>query len=261
MKIVLAGGTGQVGTILARAFHADGHDVAVLSRTPRTAPWRSLAWDGAHHGVWAREREGADVVVNLAGRSVNCRYTAENRRLITDSRVNSTRVVGEAIARAARPPRVWLQMSTATIYAHRYDAPNDETTGIIGGAESNAPDTWRFSIDVARSWERALAEAATPRTRKVALRSAMVMSLDRGGVFDTLLHLVLRPGRPRRRWTAVRLMDSRSRLRACGVLAHRARQDRQRRQPGGTATVRTAISCGRCAEHGAFASACRRRRG
>jgi uncharacterized protein len=132
------------------------------------------------------------VVINLAGRSVNCRYTAENRRAMMDSRVESTRVVGEVIAAAARPPRVWLQMSTATIYAHRFDAPNDERTGILGGGEPGAPDTWRFSIDVARAWERAFDEAVTPSTRKVAMRSAMIMSPDRDGIFDTLLALVRR---------------------------------------------------------------------
>ncbi len=156
----------------------------MLSRAPQRAPWRVAAWDAESLGPWTRELEGADVVVNLAGRSVNCRYTPANRRAIKESRVNSTRVVGEAIAGAARPPRVWLQMSTATIYAHRYDAPNDEATGILGGAEPGAPDTWRFSIDVATSWERALDAAATPRTRKVALRAAVVMSPDRGGVFS-----------------------------------------------------------------------------
>jgi uncharacterized protein (TIGR01777 family) len=129
-------------------------------------------------------------VINLAGRSVNCRYSPENRRAIKESRVNSTRIVGEAIARAARPPRVWLQMSTATIYAHRFDAPNDEATGRLGGTEPDAPDTWRFSLDVATSWERAVDEAATPQTRKVKMRAAMIMSPDAGGVFDTLLRLV-----------------------------------------------------------------------
>jgi uncharacterized protein (TIGR01777 family) len=129
-------------------------------------------------------------VINLAGRSVNCRYTAENRRLILNSRVDSTHVIGEAIARSTRPPRTWLQMSTATIYAHRFDAPNDETFGIIGGAERDAPDTWRFSIEVATAWERALHDARVADTRIVALRSAMVMSPDRDGIFDTLLGLV-----------------------------------------------------------------------
>jgi uncharacterized protein (TIGR01777 family) len=136
--------------------------------------------------------DGADVVINMVGRSVNCRYTARNREEILRSRVDSVRAVGEAIARAARPPRVWLQASTATIYAHRFDAANDEATGILGGGEPGAPETWRFSIDVATAWERALDEAHAPRTRKVALRSAMIMSPDPGGIFDTLLTLVRR---------------------------------------------------------------------
>lgn len=190
MKIVIPGGTGQVGTILARAFHSEGHDVVILSRNPKSAPWRVTAWDAQTIGDWAAELEKADAVINLAGRSVNCRYNEENRRAIKESRVDSVRVVGEAIRRATCPPRVWLQMSTATIYAHRYDAPNDEASGIIGGAEPDAPDTWRFSIDVAKSWERALDEADTPHTRKVKIRAAMVMSPDKGGVFDELLRLV-----------------------------------------------------------------------
>lgn len=192
MKIVIPGGSGQVGTLLARAFHAAGEEVVVLSRTPSSAPWRTAIWDAQTVGDWAAELDGTDAVINLAGRSVNCRYTPENRRAITDSRVHSTRAVGEAIARAKNPPRVWLQMSTATIYAHRFDKPNDEDTGILGGDEPNVPETWRFSIDVARAWERALDEAATPDTRRVALRAAMVMSPDKGGVFDTLLGLTRR---------------------------------------------------------------------
>lgn len=192
MKVVIPGGTGQVGTVLARALVADGHEVVVLSRTPRPAAWKVVPWDAEAVGPWAAELDGTDAVVNLAGRSVNCRYTPENRRLILDSRVHSTRAVGEAIARCARPPRVWLQMSTATIYAHRFDAPNDETTGVLGGAEPDAPDTWRFSTDVARAWERAAEVCPTPHTRRVLLRTAMVMSPDRGGVFDTLLGLVRR---------------------------------------------------------------------
>jgi uncharacterized protein (TIGR01777 family) len=131
-------------------------------------------------------------VVNLAGRSVNCRYNAANRQEILQSRVLSTLAVGQAIAQAARPPRVWLQASTATIYAHRYDAPNDEYSGILGGDESSAPSSWRFSIQVARAWERAFDESATPGVRKVALRSAMTMSPDPGGVFDTLRGLARR---------------------------------------------------------------------
>jgi len=192
MKIVLPGGSGQVGTLLARALRRDGHEVVVLSRRADTdCPWRVVAWDAKSVGPWSSEFEGADVVINLAGRSVNCRYTQGNRREITQSRVDSTRVVGEAIASAARPPRVWLQASTATIYAHRYDAPNDDDTGIIGGSEPGVPETWRFSIGVATAWEKALNEAGPlPHTRKVLLRSAITLSPDAGGVFDVLLRLV-----------------------------------------------------------------------
>ena len=190
MKIVIPGGSGQIGTVLARAFVADGHEVVVLSRKPVSAPWRIVEWNGESLGRWASEFENADAVINLAGRSVNCRYGARNRRAIKESRIKSTRAVGQAIAETAHPPRVWLQASTATIYAHRYDAPNDEATGILGGAEPNAPDTWQFSIDVAKSWEQAAIEAHTPNTRQVLLRSAITMSPDRGGAFDYLLRLV-----------------------------------------------------------------------
>jgi uncharacterized protein (TIGR01777 family) len=191
MKIVIPGGTGQVGTILARAFHDEGHETIVLSRSAsEKSDWRVVKWDAETISDWASEFEGADVVINLAGRSVNCRYTPENRREIIQSRVKSTKVVGEAIAKASNPPRVWLQASTATIYAHRFDAPNDELTGIIGGSEADAPDTWNFSIDVAKAWEKAANEVNTPRTRKVLLRSAMTMSPDKGGIFDVMVGLV-----------------------------------------------------------------------
>jgi uncharacterized protein (TIGR01777 family) len=192
MKIVIPGGSGQVGTILARAFHANGDEVVVLTRSPQpqSRPWRLISWDGATLGDWSAAIDGSDVVINLAGRSVNCRYNTANRREILESRVRSTRVVGGAIARAAHPPRVWLQASTATIYAHRYDAGNDERTGVLGGDEPDAPSSWRFSIDVARAWEQAFNDAVTHRTRKVALRSAMTLSPDPGGVFDALLGLV-----------------------------------------------------------------------
>ena len=192
MKIVIPGGSGQVGTLLARTFHGEGHEVVVLSRRPIRVPWRAVGWNGETLGDWCAEIDGCDVVINLAGRSVNCRYHAANRREMLHSRVNSTRAIGTAIAGADRPPRVWLQAGTATIYAHRFDAANDEATGIIGGSEPDAPDTWRFSIDVAQAWERAACEARTPRTRLVLLRSAMTMSPDAGGIFDTLRTLTRR---------------------------------------------------------------------
>jgi uncharacterized protein (TIGR01777 family) len=190
MRIVIPGGSGQVGTRLASAFHRDGHEVVVLSRRPHARPWRVATWDGATAGPWTHAIDGADVVINLAGHSVNCRYTAANLRAILESRVRSTRAVGDAIAGAARAPRLWLQASTATIYAHRYDAPNDERSGTLGGDEPDAPEEWRFSIEVVRAWEHALHERPLPGTRRVALRSAMTMSPDAGGVFDTLLRLV-----------------------------------------------------------------------
>jgi len=191
MKIIIPGGSGQVGTILSRAFQQRGDEVVVLSRSEHSKqPWRLVKWDGETIGDWSKQFEGADVIINLAGQSVNCRYTEQNRRIITDSRINSTRIIGEAIACAKRAPRLWLQASTATIYAHRFDAPNDEATGIIGGSEPNVPDTWRFSIDVATSWERVADEWPTPRTRKILMRSAIIMSPNHDGPFDMLLRLV-----------------------------------------------------------------------
>src|SRR4051812_5534461 len=123
MKVILAGGTGQLGTMVARALHRVGRNVIVLSRKPVAAPWRVVSWNARSGGAWESDLDGADAVINLAGRSVNCRYNANNRQAILESRVQSTRAIGAAIARAQRPPSVWLQMSTATIYAHRYDAP------------------------------------------------------------------------------------------------------------------------------------------
>ncbi|NDU73871.1 DUF1731 domain-containing protein [Actinomadura sp. DSM 109109] len=187
MKIVLPGGTGQIGTVLDRALTAAGHDVVVLTRRPVRG--NEIGWDGETPGPWTAAIDGSDVVVNLAGRSVSCRYTPANLRAMMDSRVRSTRAVGAAIAAAARPPRVWLQMSTATVYAHRFDAPNDEATGVLGGTEPGVPGYWAYSVKIAKEWEEAQRQAATPSTRKVALRSAMVMSPDRAGVFDHLLWL------------------------------------------------------------------------
>jgi uncharacterized protein (TIGR01777 family) len=191
LKIIIAGGTGQVGTVLARTFHRDGHSVIVLSRAPKSAAWPIIQWDGRSMGPWVENLEGADAVINLAGRSVNCRYGAENRRRIMESRVDSTRIVGQAIARARQPPRVWLQASTATIYEHRFEAPNDEFNGILGGSEPNAPETWRFSIEVATAWEKVAQDTLpVPLTRLVLMRSAIIMSPGRGGAFDMLLKLV-----------------------------------------------------------------------
>ncbi|MCG8916797.1 DUF1731 domain-containing protein [Actinokineospora sp. PR83] len=189
MKIVLPGGTGNVGGFLSRALAAAGHDVVVLTRRAGVdlgGGVRSVRWDGRTVGPWAEEIDGCAAVVNLAGRSVSCRYTEANLREMMDSRVDSARAVGQAIAHATAPPRVWLQMSTATIYAHRFEQANDEATGIIAGAEPGVPGYWAFSAEIAKRWELAQEQAPTPGTRKVALRTAMVMSPDRGSVFDVL---------------------------------------------------------------------------
>src|ERR1043165_7608340 len=165
LRIVMPGGTGHLGTILAEALHERGDEVVVVSRTPSLLPWRVAGWEEL-----AAEVDGADVVINLAGRSVDCRYTERHKREIFDSRVESTRAVGRAIARARRAPRLWLQMSTATIYAHRYDAPNDERTGIIGGQDPGAPRPWRFSIDVGTAWGAARDGGRVPSTATGQMR-------------------------------------------------------------------------------------------
>src|ERR1051326_4656199 len=159
MKIVIPGGSGQVGRILARHFDAARRDVVVLSRNPQPAPWKVVAWD-----VAASELERSDVCINLAGHSVNCRYHARNRRIILESRTHSTRVLNEIIASLAHPPQVWLNASTATIYRHALDRAMDEATGELGGNEPGAPETWDFSIEVAKAWEAAF--FGTPTDRK-----------------------------------------------------------------------------------------------
>src|SRR5437763_15155863 len=139
MKIVIPGGSGQVGRILARHFHAQGHSVTVLSRNPVPAPWRMVAWDGVTPGDWIADLEQSDVCINLTGRSVNCRYTAANRHSIYESRIRSTRLLNEVIVSLKHPPRLWLNASTATIYRHALDRPMNEVDGELGGNEPGAP--------------------------------------------------------------------------------------------------------------------------
>jgi uncharacterized protein (TIGR01777 family) len=190
MKVVIPGGSGQVGRILARHFHTRGHIVTVLSRNPRPAPWRVVAWDGITSGNWITEFEGSDVCINLSGRSVNCRYNAANRRAIFESRIRSTRLLNEALASLSRAPHLWVNAGTATIYRHATDRAMSEAEGELGGNEPGAPDTWNFSVRVAKAWEEAFFSTQTPLTRKIAIRSALTLSPDRGGVFDVLLGLV-----------------------------------------------------------------------
>src|ERR1700757_5511446 len=190
LRIVMPGGSGQVGQVLARYFQERGHHVTVLTRLPYATTYLTVGWDGETIGPWTEYLEGVDVCINLAGRSVNCRYTEANRVAIHNSRIRSTRLLGYVIGELADPPRVWLNASTATIYRHALDRPMDEASGELGGDEPGAPATWNFSIDVAKGWEKAFFSVPTPRTRQIALRSAITLSPDQGCVFDVLLWLV-----------------------------------------------------------------------
>ena len=190
LRIVISGGSGQVGQVLARHFQRRGDRVTVLTRGPHTAEWETVHWDAQTPGIWTQYLEGADICINLAGRSVNCRYTPENRLQIYNSRIVSTRLLGNVIGSLANPPRVWLNASTATIYRHALDRSMDEKIGELGGDEAGAPDSWNFSVRVARDWETAFFKADTPRTRKVAMRSAITFSPVTGNAFAVLSNLV-----------------------------------------------------------------------
>jgi uncharacterized protein len=186
-KIILAGGSGFLGHALATHFLKFGYAVTNLTRSPKPTAngVRETQWDASTLGEWARELDGATAVINLTGRSVNCRYHAKNRRLILESRVHSTHVIGEAIARCKTPPLVWLNASTATIYQHTFGPAWDEAGHICGTPEAKD----EFSIQVATEWEKALSEAPTPATRKVAMRTAMVLGNDKNSVFPMLCWL------------------------------------------------------------------------
>jgi uncharacterized protein (TIGR01777 family) len=186
-RIVIAGGSGFLGNALADYFAVKDIEVVILTRSPKThgGRVREAHWDGETVGDWVKELEGARALINLAGISVNCRYHARNRKLMLDSRLNSTRVLGEAIGPCTTPPPVWLNSSTATIYKHTFGPAWDET-GEIGGC-AEAKDI--FSVHIATEWERVFNEANTPRTRKVALRSAMVLGHGKNSVLPNLLRL------------------------------------------------------------------------
>ena len=180
-RLVLAGGSGFLGRALARFCSAQGWDVVMLARTAPAVKmpvrWvRWVRWDGLRQGEWAAELDGAAALINLAGRTVNCRYTAQNMLDIYTSRLESTRALGRALRQAESPPAVWLNSSTATIYRDARDHPQTEAGGDIGEG---------FSVDVARRWEAALWEEALPATRRVALRTAMVYGVGEGGVMQT----------------------------------------------------------------------------
>jgi uncharacterized protein (TIGR01777 family) len=140
-------------------------------------------WDGEKLDEWANEIDGADAIINLAGRSVNCRYNDRNKQEIYDSRLKPTKILGEAIAQCKQPPIIWINSSSATIYRHAEDRAMDEANGEIGNG---------FSVDVCQKWEATFNEAETPHTRKVALRTAIVFGSQKGGAMDAFEMLARR---------------------------------------------------------------------
>ncbi len=178
-KMIIAGANGFLGKYLIKWFHQRGWQVVGLSRHGGvTAEAKSLCWDGRTMGEWVEELDGAEVLVNLAGKSVNCRYNEKNKAAIFASRLESTKILGEAIKQCDRPPRLWLNSSTATIYRHAEDRPQDEEGGELGTG---------FSVEVAKAWEKAFRESEVPdEVRKVALRTAIVIGNEPGSVFDYL---------------------------------------------------------------------------
>jgi uncharacterized protein len=187
-RVILAGGSGFLGKLLSKYLSERRYDVTVLTRhtSQGSRNVKEIHWDARTLGPWAEHLNGALAVINLAGRSVNCRYNEQNKRAILDSRVESTCILGEAIATCAKPPTVWLNSSTATIYKHSLDRAMDERGEI--GATPEAKDA--FSVEVAQEWERAFEGTPTPATRKVALRTAMVLGTQTGSVLDVLRRLV-----------------------------------------------------------------------
>ncbi|TCZ69312.1 TIGR01777 family oxidoreductase [Flaviaesturariibacter aridisoli] len=182
-KIVMAGGTGFLGNVLAQHFRYSCRELVVLTRKPQ-APARNIryvAWDGATTGAWAQELEGADALVNLCGKPVDCRYNAANRAEILRSRIEPTRALGTAVSACNRPPALWINGTSATIYRHAEDRPQTERDGACGSG---------FSVDVCQAWEAAFFETETPGTRKVALRTSFVLG-RREGAFPRFRSLVL----------------------------------------------------------------------
>jgi uncharacterized protein (TIGR01777 family) len=181
-KIILAGGNGYVGTVLANYYRSLANQVIILARTAKEQDGniKTVVWDGKAQGDWVKELSGADTLINLCGKNVNCRYTEKNKAAIIASRVLPTTVLGDVIAELKNPPALWINVTSATIYRHAEDHPQDEETGEIGTG---------FSIDVCRKWEETFFNIDTPKTRKIALRMSIVMGTA-DGAFPRLLNLV-----------------------------------------------------------------------
>ena len=202
LRIVLPGGSGQVGQMLAGALQEQGHFVTVLTRSPFAATWQTVHWDGETAGSWTETLDGADVCINLTGRSINCRPTFANRKAIYQSRIGTTLLLHQVIAGLAHPPKLWMNASAATLY-HRIvderglDLPLDESSPVDGAdvlPPHSQPAPWArrrgFMQRVVRDWEAAFFSIPTPQTRKIALRSAVTFSPTAGNVFAVLSNLV-----------------------------------------------------------------------
>lgn len=181
-KIILAGGNGYLGTVLAKHFSLLADEIIILSRKPGidTCNIKTLIWDGQQVGHWADSLNGADLLVNLCGKNVNCRYTQKNRKEIIDSRIIPTQLLGKIIAEQENPPKLWINITSATIYRHAEDRPQDEINGEIGTG---------FSVEVCKAWENSFFKTETPKTRKIALRMGIVIG-RKDGAFPRLLNLV-----------------------------------------------------------------------
>jgi len=181
-KIILAGGNGYLGGVLARYYSHIAEEVIILSRKPKAAEGniKTFIWDGATKGDWVKEMEGADMLINLCGKNVNCRYTAKNREKIIRSRVVPTTLLNKVVGELNNAPALWINITSATIYRHAEDFAQDEATGQIG---------YGFSIDVCRQWEETFFSECKVSVRKVALRMGIVLGRS-DGVFPRLLNLV-----------------------------------------------------------------------
>lgn len=174
MKIIIAAGTGFLGKNLEKYFTEKGNQVYILTRNPKRK--NEIGWDAKTLGEWKNLLEGSDVLINLAGKSVDCRYTEKNKREIYDSRINSTKVLQQAVDNCINKPKIWLNASSATIYVHSEKHLNTEENGIIGDD---------FSMNICKSWEKEFFKTENPDTRKVALRTSIVLG-NNGGAFTKL---------------------------------------------------------------------------
>lgn len=179
--ILIAGGSGFLGKNLAQHYLEQGNKVIILGRGLKKEENGITfeQWDGKTHGNWSKWVDEAEIVINLTGKSVDCRYTEKNKKEILDSRIDSTKIIGEAISKSSTPPLLWINASTATIYRHSEDKIMTEENGEIGDD---------FSMNIAKAWEKEFYSHLTPKTRKVALRTSLVLGSN-GGVYPVLSKL------------------------------------------------------------------------